>query len=70
MNLVIEYLILFYKLGFSYSVLNIVRSVLFFFVCLDDDLNLGEYLLVKRFMRGVFNINFSFLCYFSIWDVR
>lgn len=69
-NLVIEYLTSLHKSGLSYSALNTARSALSSFVCLDDDSNLGEHSLVKRFMRGVFNINPSFPRYSSTWDVR
>lgn len=58
-----------YDLGLGYSVFNIVRFFLSVLGIFCDGFVIGKYLLVIRFLKGVFNLRFSKLCYFKIWDV-
>lgn len=52
---VFEFLIYLYDSGSSYLVINIVRLVLFVVVDLFDSFYIvGEYLLIKRFIKVVF----------------
>lgn len=49
----LEFLLKLYKGNLSYSCINIVRSVLLCFVKIDG-IDVGKYLLVLRFMKGIF----------------
>lgn len=53
-SVVLEFFMELYVKGFSYFILNIVRFVLFFIFRISDCDSFGFYLLVIRFMKGVF----------------
>ena len=63
----IEFLTNLFHAGLSYSSLNTARSALSTYVCIDG-IAAGIHPLVKRFMRGVFNLRPAFPKYLVTWD--
>lgn len=55
--------------GCSYSVINTARSALSTIINVDN-LPIGKHSLVKRFVRGVYNIKPSLLRYTATWVVN
>lgn len=67
---VIHYLESLFSLGFSYSVLNTVRSAISSIAVLrDSELSLGSHPIISRFMRGAFNLRPALPRYVNTWDV-
>ena len=61
---------MFYNSGLSYSSVNTARSALSNLLQLSDvNVPFGELLVVKRFMKGLYEVRPSFPRYQSIWDV-
>ena len=68
-NDVLEFLLkLFKRFKLGYSSLNMARSALSTFICIND-IPVGQHPLVKRFMRSVFNKRPSLPKYNVTWDV-
>ena len=56
--------------GLGYSALNTARSVRSTIINLPNNCTFGEHMpLVSRFLKGVFELKPSLLCYSAIWDV-
>ena len=66
---VLEFLNDYFKTGVGYSALNTARSALSSIITLPGNVTIGEHPLVKRFMRGIFNIKPSLPRYTTTWDV-
>lgn len=66
---VLEFLTLFFDSGCGYSALNTARSALSSFISVNN-LPVGQNSLVKRFMKGAFNMKPSFPRYTFTWDVN
>lgn len=65
MNVVLDFLSELYDSGLSYSALNVARSALSSFMCLNDGTSVGSHPL-----RGAFNVRPPQAKYKEIWDVR
>ena len=65
-NALIDFLYQLHKEGLKYSALNTARSAVSS-LCLDAQ-SVGSQPLVKRFMRGMFNIKLSFPKHVTSWD--
>lgn len=63
-------MVFFYEKGLGYSVINIVRFVLFLVFDFLGGNIFGIYLFVIRFFKGVFEFKFFLLRYIIIWDVK
>ncbi|XP_046545628.1 uncharacterized protein LOC124255761 [Haliotis rubra] len=68
--LVIEFLTSLYEKGCGYSVINTARSALSSVLCLPNGVPIGQHVLVKRFLRGVFNCRPALPRYKQTWDVK
>lgn len=69
MTEVLEFLASLYHSGLSYSALNTARSALSSILSFGDSVPLGQQPLLKRFMRGVFNLRPAIPRYEFTWDV-
>lgn len=67
---VVEYLTTLYFSGIGYSSINSARSALSTFIVNDVGLSIGNSPIVKRFMKGVFELRPSQPKYKFIWDVK
>lgn len=69
-NSVLNFLCDLYKEGVKYSAIGTARSALssFFAVYSEGKLDLGSNMLIKKFMKGVFNKRPSICKYVSTWD--
>jgi len=67
---VLDFLSELFDSGLSYSALNLARSALSSFMCLNDGTSVGSHPLVARFLRGVFNLRPPQAKYKEIWEVR
>ena len=69
MNEAINFLAVLYKAGLSYSAICVARSALSSYLdCRDCDV-FGEHRLVKRFIKGVFELRPALPKYSATWDV-
>ena len=68
---IIEFLTELFQLGLSYSTINSARSALSS-LCqtTNHTIPFGQHPLVKRFMKGIFELRSTFPKYKSIWDVN
>jgi hypothetical protein len=66
---VLEFLTLFFDSSCGSSALNTARSALSSFISVNN-LPVGQHSLVKRFMKGAFNMKPSFPRYTFTWDVN
>lgn len=69
MSNVLFFLVFLYECGFGYSFIIIDCFMLIFFD-FGSIILVGNYVLVCRLMRGVFDIRLIMSCYFSVWDVK
>ena len=68
-NEAINFLAVLYKAGLSYSAICVARSALSSYLdCSDCDV-FGEHRLVKRFIKGVFELRPALPKYSATWDV-
>jgi len=58
-----------YDCGLSYSSINTARSMLSSFLQTDTTLTFGQFPLVKRFMKGIFELRPALPRYKSTWDL-
>lgn len=65
---VLDFLTEIYSLGKSYSVLNTARSALSTFLIKDSGLSIGNSPIIKRFMKGIFELTPPLPRYKIIWD--
>lgn len=70
-NNILLFLIELFKQRFGYRSINIVKLCLVVFLeLINKQLNLVvNSSIVKRFMKGIFNIKFLLLKYNNVWDV-
>ena len=54
----------------SYSAIGTARSALSFVLPRYSCVSFGEYFLVKKFMKGVYNVKTPSPRYHATWDVR
>ena len=66
---VLEFLTLLFDSGLKYSALNTARSALSSFVSLTSGKCLGEERLIRKFMKGVFNLRPALPRYQESWNV-
>lgn len=66
----LEFLTELYEGGLGYSGINTAKSALASCVTVDNVSSLGEHPLVKKFMRGIFNMRPSLPRYKHVWDVN
>ena len=66
---VVEFLTQLFQTGLGYSAINTARSALSSIVTLAH-VPLGEHPMIKRFLKGVFELRPSLPKYSSIWDVN
>ena len=69
-NVVVEFLYDLYKSGIQYSWVGTARSALsgFLSICSGGSIKIGNSVLVKKFMRGVFNKRPALPKYGSVWN--
>lgn len=67
---VLTYLTELYNAGLGYSCINTARSALSSFLQLENCVSVGSHPLVRRFMKGVFNLRLSLPRYNVTWDVN
>lgn len=67
-NSVLDFLTNLYHKGLGYSSLNIARSALSSFISLNGE-TVGNHILIKRFLKGVFNKRPSLPKYSFTWNV-
>lgn len=67
---VLTYLTELYNAGLGYSCINTARSALSSFLQLENCVSVGSHPLVRRFMKGVFNLRPSLPRYNVTWDVN
>ena len=69
-NVVIEFLYDVYKSGIQYSGIGTARSAVsgFLSICSGGSINIGNNVLVKKFMRGEFNKRPALPKYASVWN--
>ena len=65
----IEFLTDIFKAGSGYSAINTARSALSSIIVLPNGATFGEHPLVRRFLKGVFELKPSLPKYNEIWDV-
>ena len=65
----IEFLTEVFNSGVGYSAVNTARSALSSIIILPDGQTFGEHPLVRRFLKGVFELKPSLPKYKEIWDV-
>ena len=66
----VDFLTMLYESGLSYSSINTARSALSNLLQLQDQsISFGQLPVVKRFMKGLYELKPSFPRYQSIWDV-
>ena len=65
---VVEFLTHLFQTGLGYSAINTARSALSSIVTLGH-VPLGEHPMIKRFLKGIFELRLSLPKYSSIWDV-
>lgn len=65
-----EFLTVLYESGVGYSSINTARSALSSYLTLGKTLPIGQWPLVKRFLRGVYNKRPMFPRYQQTWDVN
>lgn len=65
----INFLAFLYKTGVGYSAICTARSALSVLLQFSDSDNFGDHPLVKRFMKGVFELRPAFPRYASTWSV-
>ena len=65
-NKVLDFLQYMYRKQYSFSALNTARSAL---SCVFDSPSIGDHILIRRFMRSVFNTRPNLPRYSKIWDV-
>ena len=58
-----------YKSGLAYSTLNTGRCMFSSVLSIDKHVTIGEGPLVKRFMKGVYQLKPALPRYHEIWDV-
>ena len=58
------------KLKLGYSALNTAQSALSSFISLPSGQSVGSHPLIKRFMKGIFNLQPPMPRYTQIWDVK
>lgn len=66
---VIEFLTSLYQQGLGYSAINTARSALSSIITLPNNNPLGEHPLIKRFLKGIFELRPALPKYSFIWDV-
>jgi hypothetical protein len=66
---ILEFVVTLLNQGCGYSVINTARSALSTIIFINN-MPLAKYSLVKRFLRGVFNIKPSLPRYVNTWDVN
>ena len=66
---VVEFLSKLHQKQYTYNQLCMARSAISNIVVCKDNVPLGKQLLVKRFMKGVFEMNPHFPRYRYVWDV-
>ena len=69
-NHVLDFLTKLFHTGIGYSALNTARSAVSALCSTNDCMTLGAHPLVKRFMRGVFNLRPTKPRYSTTWDVN
>ena len=69
-NNVVIFLTSLYNLGLGYSSINTARCALSSFLQMDHSVNIGNHVLIRRFMRGVFLLRPSLPRYNVTWDVN
>lgn len=67
---VIEFLTELFQNGQSYNAINSARSALSAVLCSDREITIGNSSVVKRFMKGIFEIRPPNVKYKFIWDVN
>ena len=67
---VIEFLTLLYRKGLGYSAINTARSALSSIIFQENGLPMGEHPLIRRFLKGIFELRPSLPKYNFIWDVN
>ncbi|XP_067665161.1 uncharacterized protein [Haliotis asinina] len=67
---VLDFLKLLFDSGCGYSAINTARSALSAVLILPSGMPVGQHPLVKRFLRGIFNLRPSLPRYQHVWDVK
>ena len=67
---IIEFLTQLFNSGIGYSAISTAKSALSATISLPNCSSLGEHPLIRRFMRGIFNLRPSLPKYTHIWDVH
>ncbi|CAG2212660.1 unnamed protein product [Mytilus edulis] len=67
---VLEFLTSLYEIGLGYSAINTARSMLSSFMSVNQEKTVGQWPLVKRFLKGIFNLKPSLPRYQRTWDVE
>ena len=67
---VIEFLTMSYRNGLGYSAINTGRSSLSSIIFQENGLPVGEHPLIRRFLKGIFELRPSLPKYSFIWDVN
>lgn len=68
-NNVVEFLTLLHHRGLGYSAINTAKSAISSFVYLLSNLQFGNHILIKQFMKGVFHLRPSLPKYNCTWSV-
>ena len=67
---VIEFLTMLYRNGLGYGAINTARSSLSSIIFQENGLPSGEHPLIRRFLKGIFELRPSLPKYSFIWDVN
>ena len=68
--LVVDFLTELFNVGLSYSALNTARSALSTFLWNGAGVTVGKYAIIKKFLKGTFELRPSVPKYEEIWDVK
>ena len=69
LSLILNFLQYLFNLSASYSSINTARSALSFILPRNNSGSFGQHFLVKKFVRGVYNLRIPAPKYSHIWDV-
>jgi hypothetical protein len=70
LNNSIEFLVSLYNSGLVYSAINTARSALSTILTFENGIKFGEHPLVRRYMKGIFELRPALPKYTEIWDVN
>ncbi len=70
LNNSIEFLVSLYNSGLGYSAINTARSALSTILTFENGIKFGEHPLVRRYMKGIFELRPALPKYTEIWDVN